>query len=173
MEVAIAVLLALLPFVWQVAALWVRRWRFQKLMYRELEELGPARSEAIASSAIEPDEASWKKHLPARRFLHREILGNPSANRDFILSLSPNETYSVTQFWSAYEAGDANQFVYFLSRIARCTPFRFIAARRKLAEISERWSGVVKTCESLNQEKLRHLSGPTPGDARLARADKG
>ena len=152
MEIAIAVLLALLPFLWQVAALLVRRWRFQKLMYRELEEVGPSPADVVASLATTPGEASWKRRLPARRFLHREILGNPSENRDFILSLSPDETYSVTQFWSAYDAGDQNQFEFFLLRIARCAPFRFRAARRKLGDIAESWSGVLRACESPKRE---------------------
>ena len=126
---SLAVALALLPLLWSLAGIGVQRWRFAKLMYRELEELGPEPENVLTPVPGEFTAAPWRRHLPPRRFLHREILRDSTANRDFISSLSPDRLYAITQLWNSFDAGDSAQFKYFIHQVADGTPVRFIVRK--------------------------------------------
>jgi len=65
---------------------------FIKLICRELKEMAPKDPKSTK------DQKIWTDHLH-KRFIHEEIFGNPSENRDFILSLEPDLTYHMAQLW--------------------------------------------------------------------------
>jgi hypothetical protein len=98
-------------WLWPVMQGWYRRRRFTALIVRELREVGPY-----------PDTPQpamkWWEHL-GRQFVHAKILGEASANRDFILSLDPTLTYHVTQLWSAAADHNAGNWLHYLERCVR------------------------------------------------------
>ena len=58
-----------------------KRKSFLSPIQRELEEMEPRPKTQIPNGR-------WCQHLK-KRFIHKEIFKNPSANRDFILTLPP------------------------------------------------------------------------------------
>jgi len=114
-DLGVALLIAL--FGSAVAALWPwlvarqRGVRFQGLIRREMEEIGPW-----------PDKLGdrpWWQHL-SKRFVHEEIFARQhiSENRDFVLSLKPTVTYHVSQLWIAFEKRDSCQWLYHLGELS-------------------------------------------------------
>ncbi|WP_132195150.1 hypothetical protein [Kribbella orskensis] len=87
--------------------------RFQRIIRRELEEIGP-RPEAPV------EDKPWWDHA-TRRFIHEELFHRQSIsqNRDFLLSLDPTLIYQVSQLWIALEKRDGRQWLHFLSALAR------------------------------------------------------
>jgi hypothetical protein len=86
--------------------------RFERIIGRELEEIGP-----------HPDcpksDKPWWEHAQ-RRFIHEELFQRHSIsqNRDFLLSLDPTVVYQVSQLWIALEKRDGHQWLYFLGELA-------------------------------------------------------
>lgn len=88
---------ALLAVLWPFFSARRRRRNFEDLIRRELREAAP--------QSPNPD-LLWHEHLP-RRFLHQDILADPVANTEFLLSLRPDLTYNRSQMWKAFaEAAD-------------------------------------------------------------------
>jgi hypothetical protein len=100
-----------------VAALWpwlqtrARGRRFEGIIRRELEEVGPY--------PREPAGRPWWSHL-RKRFVHEAIFepARVSENRDFLLTLDPNVVYEVSQLWAAFDKRDGGQFRHFVGALA-------------------------------------------------------
>ena len=122
--VLIPIALALIPIVWGLFTTNQRRRQFQRVIFRELSELTPhprTRDEARAALAKEP---TWPQHM-GRMFVHREILSRQTENRDFILSLSPDVVYHVTQLWDALRTGQPSEWLHHLCRLEEAAPRKY------------------------------------------------
>lgn len=122
-----------------IAAVWPwlqtaqRRRRFQGIIRRELQEIGP--------HPQEPDERTpWWEHA-TKRFVHEELFRRDaiSDNRDFILSLNPTVTYQVSQLWIALEKRDGHQWICFLEQLADNPK----VASPELKNAYEKWQAIV------------------------------
>jgi hypothetical protein len=108
----IAFLGAAVATLWPWIQAFQRGRRFERIIGRELEEIGPYPDSPI------PDKPWWEH--AARRFIHEELFQRHSIspNRDFLLSLNPTVVYQVSQLWIALEKRDGNQWLYFLGELA-------------------------------------------------------
>ena len=97
-----------------VALLWpwiqgiYRRKRFEALIVRELNEVGPYPLEVLDSAG------PWTGHL-TRNFIHQIVFESASENRDFILSLNPDVAYLTSQLWEAKRTGSSAQWTHCLN----------------------------------------------------------
>ena len=78
----------------------VKTRKFVALIRRELAEMGPKPKKKTKNG-------KWHKHL-TKRFMHEEIFANITENRDFILSLPPDISYTTKQLWIHFEKGRAS-----------------------------------------------------------------
>jgi len=110
-----------------------RGMKFQRLIRRELEEIGPQPKDAV-------DGKPWWEHA-MKRFVHEEIFRRNaiSQNRDFLLSLNPTVVYQVSQLWIAMEKRDGNQWMYFLSKLATNRKVKSPA----LLKARDRWKAIM------------------------------
>jgi hypothetical protein len=100
----------LIALTWPEIQRRYRRRAFRQLILRELQELKP----------LNPEERmdNWQAHQQ-KNFVHKRIFEAPSENRDFILSLSPDLVYYLSQLWDAREQGNPEQWLHFLERLAK------------------------------------------------------
>jgi hypothetical protein len=105
----IPVALALLALLWPWIQSRARRRSFKALIIRELRELAPYPENAQRGQ-------SWSDHQ-RKKLIHQKIFQEPSANRDFILSLQPDLVYMVSQLWDARGNGDEDQWLYSLHEL--------------------------------------------------------
>jgi hypothetical protein len=86
--------------------------KFESIIRRELEEIGP--------HLDHPDARRPWWEYATKRFVHEEIFhrNNISQNRDFLMSLDATVVYQVSQLWIALEKRDGNQWLYFLDELA-------------------------------------------------------
>lgn len=106
-------------FAAAIAAFWPwlqslqRGWKFQRIIRRELEEVGPHPVKPV-SGQLQP----WWEHA-TKRFVHQEIFQRDrvSENRDFLLSLDPTVVYQVSQLWSALETRNGEQWMWYLDEL--------------------------------------------------------
>jgi hypothetical protein len=63
-----------------------------------LQQMEANAKEPGVEEKIKEINGRWPEHLN-KRFVHEEIFGNVSENRDFILSLPPNLIYPLSQLW--------------------------------------------------------------------------
>ena len=108
--VVIPIILVLIALFWPLIQNWHRRRIFTKLVFRELQEIGP--------HSVESERENWTEHL-SKNFVHRAILKEVSQNRDFVLSLNPDLVYYLSQLWDAYEAREEKQWLNFLAQLAK------------------------------------------------------
>jgi hypothetical protein len=113
--VLVPVTLAVLALVWPSIQGYWRRRRFRDLILRELEEIAPYPQQLCRDTE---SRADWVKHMKTG-LLHRRIFAEPSANRDFILSLDPDVAYLVSQLWAAVDDGDDQQFLHYLCKLEK------------------------------------------------------
>jgi hypothetical protein len=106
-----------------------RRNRFENLIQRELEELGPCPEEKKKSAG------NWTDYQ-VKSFLHAKIIDNPSENRDFILSLEPTVVYQVAQLWEAKKSADGEQWLNYLGELSK----RYAG---KVTKAYEQWEPIV------------------------------
>jgi hypothetical protein len=105
---------------------------FINLIRREFSEMAPDPKAATTNGR-------WDKHLK-KRFIHEEIFGKPSENRDFILSLPPDLAYTVAQLWIEFEKATKTM------------------EASELAERGARWCGLLKgACTFLDKGKVGTL----------------
>lgn len=97
----------LVALLWPSIQAFDKRRRFERLIARELEEVGPHPKKRTSG------EFAWTKHQ-SKTFLHQRILDDSTTNRDFILSLDPTLTYLVTQLWDARRTGNGDQWLWYL-----------------------------------------------------------
>jgi hypothetical protein len=90
-QVLVPLLAALLALAWPVWRQVQRRWTFTRLVRAELLEAAPYPPESDGRS-------QWTGHL-TKRFVHEELIGNPTGNAEFVLSLNPQLTYNLAQLW--------------------------------------------------------------------------
>lgn len=107
-----------------------RRDRFESLIKRELEELGPCPEDKKKNAG------NWADYQ-IKNFLHVKIIDNPSENRDFILSLDPTLVYHVSQLWEARNAPDGDQWLYYLDKLSQ----RYGG---KVTEAYDQWYPLIK-----------------------------
>jgi hypothetical protein len=88
-----------------------RRNRFENLIKRELEELGPY-------TEAKKNKGNWTDYQ-TKDFLHAKIIADPSENRDFILSLEPTLVYQVSQLWEARKDADGDQWLHYLGELSQ------------------------------------------------------
>ncbi len=75
-----------------------RRETFKRIISRELHEIEPQPEKMVVSKL-------WHSHLEKQGFIHQRILSDPTGNRDFILSLDPDQIYLLGQLWSHTDRG--------------------------------------------------------------------
>jgi hypothetical protein len=107
--VVVPIILVVIALVWPLIHSWHRSRTFTRLIFRELEEIGPYPKET--------ERDHWGEHL-SRKFVHRTVLKEVSVNRDFVLSLDADLIYKLTQLWDAYEAKDEKQWLHYLAQLA-------------------------------------------------------
>lgn len=88
-----------------------KRRRFERLIARELEELGPF------PKTRESTSGPWTEHQ-RKNFVHKRILEDASTNRDFILTLDATLVYQVSQLWDALKTADETQWLWYLKCLA-------------------------------------------------------
>jgi hypothetical protein len=126
---------ALIAVLWQALAARRRRRNFEELIRQEIAEAAPNRKskEGVLASSRKWLKADtpvpWHANLK-RRFLHEDLIGNPVANAEFIMSLDPALSYSLSQMWISFSKGqetaagqpeartNAVQFCWYLGRTA-------------------------------------------------------
>jgi hypothetical protein len=118
---------------WPWLQAWFRGRKFQGLIRRELEEVGPYPALAIEGKP-------WWEHA-TKRFVHEEIFARDrvSENRDFLLSLDPAVVFRVNQLWTALAKRDSTQWLQFLGQLA--TDPRVGSDRLRRAE--REWHAIV------------------------------
>lgn len=107
--IVIPVTLGLIALLWPAIQSWSRRRAFQRLILRELEEVAPHPREPMPRLS----SRDWPKHQN-KAFVHQRIFDEPTANRDFILSLEPDLVYFVTQLWDSKKHANWDQWDYYL-----------------------------------------------------------
>lgn len=120
-----------------------RRLRFQRLIRRELEEVGPYPKQR--------NDQPWWTHL-GKRFVHEEVFKetNVTANRDFLLSLHPSVTYQVSQLWIAFEKQDGLQWQHFLHELANNRRVN----SPKLSEAARDWTALLGVATESDEQGL-------------------
>jgi hypothetical protein len=157
---------ALIAVLWPSLGARRRRVNFVRLIRRELEEAAPYPKEPDVNKA-------WHEHL-TRRFLHEEIIGHPSDNVDFVLSLKPGLSYNLSQMWIAYDkaaqeaqAGKgpsrqhATQFCWYLKQTISLLGWRHKSTL--ITKVQEPWVRVIEA-------KYPGSCGPPDADAPSASA---
>jgi hypothetical protein len=119
---------------WPWLQSWQRGRKFEGIIRRELQEVGPYPEEPEA-------KRPWWNHL-SKRFAHEEVFVRErlSENREFLLSLHPDVVYAVNQLWIAYDKRDGSQWLHYLheaATIARITSDELQAALPKWEAIVE------------------------------------
>lgn len=107
--VVIPIVLVLIALAWPLIQSWHRERIFTRLIFRELQEIGPYPTKA--------ERDHWAEHL-TKNFAHRTILREVSQNRDFVLSLNPDLVYNLLQLWDAYETKNETQWLHYLKVLA-------------------------------------------------------
>jgi len=82
--VVIPIILVMIALFWPLIQNWHRRRIFTKLVFRELQEIGP--------HSAESERENWTEHL-SKNFVHCAILKEVSQDRDFVLSLNSDLVY--------------------------------------------------------------------------------
>jgi hypothetical protein len=132
--VAVPIALAVFPIIWTFIQSWYRCRRFRLLAGRELEEIAPF-PETVT------DQSEWKHHL-GKTFLHQHVITEISENRDFVLGLDPDFVYSVSQLWKSYDTGDADQWLWYLEKLAH---HRYLRKRKQtLLMIQNEWRALLR-----------------------------
>lgn len=90
---------ALIAVLWQAISAWRRRRNFEKLIRQEITEAAPNRTDDLAEAGL---SKPWHAYLN-RRFLHEDLIANPVANAEFILSLNPALSYNLSQMWISFK----------------------------------------------------------------------
>jgi hypothetical protein len=136
--------------------------KFQGIIRRELEELMPVPLE-------QQPNTPWWAHL-RKRFVHEEVFAREkiSDNRDFLLSLDPTVVYLVSQLWTAYAKRDADQWLYFMDKLARDEH----VGGSDLRNAHGAWCTLIaKTCEEGRLSRVRDSKGPQAESLLNARLD--
>jgi hypothetical protein len=107
-----------------------RRSRFESLIKRELEELGPC------PERKKKNAGNWTDYQ-IKSFLHARIIDNPSENRDFILSLEPTLIYQVSQLWEARKVADGDQWLHYLNELSQ-------GYGGKITKAYEQWKSLIE-----------------------------
>ena len=105
-----AVLAATIVVLWPTIQATHRRYRFRRLIIRELQELQPF-------PGARGTGGDWRS-LNRREFIHRAVLEDPHGHLEFILSLDPMMVYQLRQLWGAFAEGDTEEWLRRLSRLA-------------------------------------------------------
>jgi hypothetical protein len=119
--VIVPVVLAVLGLTWPSVLAMHRGRRFRGLILRELEDTALWPLEPLDRSAKggELRDPWWARQQ--KNFVHREILADPSSNRDFILSLDPTLAYLVTQLWDSLERHDGDHWLWYAKSLPPTT----------------------------------------------------
>ena len=133
--------------------------KFQRIIKRELEELGPYPADPERNTP-------WWEHL-RKRFVHEEIFARReiSANRDFLLSLNPDVVYNVSQLWTAFEKRDADQWLHYLDALAHDAR----VGSAKLRGAREAWRKLLDA-EGTSDTALSAREDPQAENANLSQA---
>jgi hypothetical protein len=109
-----------------------RRRRFEGLMRRELQEIGPL---------TRSPEMEWWQHL-SQRFIHEEFFRpqNATDNRDFLLSMHPSLVYHASQLWIAFEKHDLKQWLRHLRQLLQAEDLRKRLSSDKAQKALESWN---------------------------------
>jgi hypothetical protein len=140
-----------------VAAFWPwiqsfqRGRRFEGIIRRELEEIGPF------PNTPDPDKPWWEH--AQRRFIHEELFQRHSIsqNRDFLLSLDPTLVYQVSQLWIALEKRDGRQWLYYLGELA----YNDRVFTRKLQSAHDKWIAIIEAQSKKRAEWLDPMGVPS------------
>jgi hypothetical protein len=97
--IVVPVLVALLAPLWPWWQQRQRRATFQRLVHTELLEASP---EPVKSGTA----STWTAYL-TRRFLHQQLISEPTLNATVVLSLSPKLSYNLAQLWSTFHRAEA------------------------------------------------------------------
>lgn len=155
----IAVVAATVAAFWPWLQAWQRGRRFQALIKRELEEVGPHPEEPNPKKP-------WWEHA-TKRFVHQEIFDRESVsqNRDFLLDLDPTLVYHVSQLWMSLADRNGTQWRYHLSKLAANEK----VSTERLRRARDRWEAVLEAQDPKWLESMG-IASTFRQDATLARA---
>jgi hypothetical protein len=89
-----------------------RKRAFEKLIFRELEELFPDNKE---------DRSYKLKNHLNKKFLHKEVLNkfkDEMKNSNFIFDIDPDLVYRLNQLWDAFDNNDLKKWLHTLYQLA-------------------------------------------------------
>jgi hypothetical protein len=129
--IAIPVGLAAAAGVNQWLGQYLKKRSFQRIVLRELEEISPHPPSRMTNG-------QWNQHLKPK-FMHQKIFDAPSENADFLLRLPQNLVYFVNQLWAAKDAGNSEQWLYFLCKLS-C---RSYDPKRKIKAARDQWKALI------------------------------
>jgi hypothetical protein len=139
----IAGAISMLPLINREIQSRSKRHSFQKLIFRELEEMKPF-TPTVSNAG---ETRSWKCHLQ-KQFVHQAIFLRPENNLDFILTLDENLVYFLSQLWTAYDKDNVDNFVYCLREISHYMDkpeMDWYANKEKIRNLLRAW------CETINR----------------------
>jgi hypothetical protein len=130
----IAFFAAAIAAFWPWIQAYQRGRKFERLIRRELEEIGPFPLDPVPNKP-------WWEHA-GKRFIHQELFQRHSIsqNRDFLLSINPTVVYLVSQLWIALEKRDGNQWRYYLGELANNDE----VGSDKLCNAHRKWDIILK-----------------------------
>ena len=138
--VLVPLAVVLIPVVWGTFGAVQRRRQFGGLVFREVVQFHPS-TKTLDDMKLELQHApTWNEFTAPHILLHRQILGAPTENRDFILNLSPKLIYSLNQLWDAWDRGDWRAWLHNLCELEGLAPR---ARRTELANLRHEWCKVL------------------------------
>jgi hypothetical protein len=117
---------------WPWIQTWQRGRRFEHIIRRELQEIGPYPDHPVGQP--------WWMHA-RMRFVHEEIFARErvSENREFLLSLSPDVVYAINQLWISFDKQDGGQWLYYLRTLTNINRLQ----SKELSAACERWAAIM------------------------------
>jgi hypothetical protein len=108
--------------------------KFQGIIRRELQELGPQPTGPVSGKP-------WWEHA-TKRFVHEEVFAREkvSENRDFLLSLDPTVVYRVSQLWTALAKRDGDQWLLFIKELGNDKH----VGSEELRKAHDRWEAILR-----------------------------
>jgi hypothetical protein len=150
---------------WPWLQTYFRGRKFERIIRRELEELGPTPTAPVEGKP-------WWEHA-TKRFVHEEVFARErvSENRDFLLSLDPTVVYRVSQLWTALAKRDSAQWLHFVGELASDPN----VGSERLRQAQREWGAIIDA-QPQELKVLPHVrqdasgSGAAAQDAALVKA---
>ncbi len=149
-----------------IAASWSffqARWNgryFQKLILEELGEFQPDIVKLNGTGKINGNLQSYME----KQFIHKNILDNPSENKEFIFNTNHHLIYLTTQLWNAFINNDGKQFLFYFCSIAKERKFKVFKKydrKDKIEKACKKWMKLItKDYDSMHINNINNIIIP-------------